>query len=335
MGFPYTTHANFEGGTTEHFDAEVDTGSRLAVVHYKELLRNPHTLAPYRGAYVLDIDLGLSTNDAYLQETGSWDLTAGTDEIHVRLRFALSRDIVMADTNEFALLQFWSATSTVEAGLYVNYTTANGYRLGIGEASASQFKSITPGVWYEVELDFDPAGASASELNWYLDGKAGTAVTGFTSADITSAVVGVIGQDAGTTQGHVEIDEVIAETGSGNRIYHTADRFPETLHIEKSTHLFVGFGIIDMLALNSGGETDNVATLYDTDEADSNTHAPKAIIQNISANESPVESATFPVRVTRGAYLSLSGTNPRATVLLRHAVGYHSDGNIRHHALRG
>ena len=45
-------------------------------------------------------------------------------------------------------------------------------------------------------------------------------------------------------------------------------------------------------------------------------------------------AAGVPISVTKGCYISLTGTNPRAMVNIYRAVGYYSDGAIRDAAYR-
>lgn len=331
MAFPFVTEEGFEAGTRGHFDAESDNDAKLRFAHYSQLAQIQGCPAPWRGAYAMHVDLSLGTSDAYVQETGSWDMTAGTNELYGRFMLYLSSDLTMATTNEFGILQFWSSTSTVECGIYINYTTANGYRIGIGEASASSFLPITLGKWHSVEFFFNPAGSSSSTLDLWLDGAAATQVGSFTSADITSGVVGVVGQDAGTTKGHVVFDQIVTDDA---QIYPPEIRFPRTQLMTKSGHAFVGNGMIENVQLLSGAGTDNVLSIYDTDTANTNDAGNvKAELKNTANNEA-VDLSGVPLNVTRGAYVALSGTNPRALVTIGAAVGYGSDGAVRSHGAR-
>ena len=333
MAFPYTTIANFEAGTLGHFDTEADTDGRLDFPHYTELARFPGLAMPWSGAYCMRVDLAGASNPAYVQETGSWDMTAGTNEIFLRFKLYLSKDLVMANTNEFAVLQFWSSTSTVEAGVYINYTTANGYRIGLGDASASSFQGITLGEWHDIEVEYDPAGGAAGTLDGWLNNTAFTQVGSLTDANITSGVLGVMGQDAGTTAGTVLFDHVVGHV-DGARIGSGGRRFPEQHYREASGHVFVGHGIVDNAALLAGAGTDCVLNLYDTDTADTTNTSPRLVLKNLTNNESPVDPAGMPLTLTKGCYVELTGTNPRAIINLHRAVGYGSDGAVRAYAHR-
>ena len=125
-----------------------------------------------------------------------------------------------------------------------------------------------------------------------------------------------------------QTDNTSARIGSGG------DRFPETLIVQKTGHVFVGPGVIDNVSLLSGSSSDNVLTVYDTDRADTTNTAPRFIAKNVSSGETPVDGAGFPITLTRGCYITLSGTAPRGMVQIRRASGYSSDGAIRNYAMR-
>ena len=331
MAFPFISEATFDDGTKGHFDTETDTESRLDFPHYSALLI-PNQTMPFRGAYCMRVTLlnDGTPADAYVQETGSWDLAA-TESIFLRLVFWVSPDITMANNDEFAIVQLWSSTNTVEGGAYINYTTANGLRIGIGETSATSLKPLTTGVWHQLELKFviDNAGANDGTIDAWLDNGAFTQVASLDQGAITSGVVGVIGQDAGTTAGTILFDSIVADDA---RIYPISQRFPETRLLTTSEQLFVGSGTISRLSLLSGAGTDNVLTVYDTDVA-ATTDASNIVeeLKN-TANGQVVERDFPPLRVTRGAYIVLSGTNPRALATIGRCASY-SVAGMRHQAL--
>lgn len=334
MAFPFLSEANFEDGTKGHFDTETDTESRLDFPHYSALAAVPGLAMPYRGAYCVRVNLANdgSPADALLQETGSWD-TAATGTIFFRLMFYVSSDITMANNDEFAIFQLWSGASTVEAGAYINYTTANGLRIGIGETSASSFLPLTTGVWHCLELKavVDSGVGNDGTLDGWLDNAAFTQVASLDQGDITSGVVGVVGQDAGTTKGYVLINEVIADDA---RIGVMVDRFKESAYMTISGHAFIGPGTIDRLSLQSGAATDNVVTVYDTDTGyTTDTTNIVYIGGNTVASEVKDFDLHHGVTVRRGAYVVLSGTNPRAVVGFRAPMSM-SEGVMRTYASR-
>jgi hypothetical protein len=101
-----------------------------------------------------------------------------------------------------------------------------------------------------------------------------------------------------------------------------------------SGHAFVGHGIIDNVSLLAGSGNDSVCTVYDTDRADTTNTSPLVVLKQIVANEGPIDSAGMPITVSKGAYVELAGTTPRAILNLRRAVGHGSDAAIRTHAFR-
>ena len=329
MAFPWLSEATFEANTVGHFDTEADDSNKLSIAHYSELARYPYPMAPYRGAYCVFIDqsIGTATDAAYLQETGSWDLIVTADEeIYLKMMFWFGGPVVMADTNEFAIAQFWSSTSTAEGGAYINYTTANGYRIGIGETAATSFLPLTLNRWHCLELFLDPGAASAGTLDGWLDGVGFTQVTALTQADITSGIVGASGLDAGTTGFYLLIDDVVTDDA---QVFPPERRFPQTRLLTQSEHIFVGPGEIANVTLLCGAGTDNVLTIYDTDNAYTSDASNVVAILNNTANSEVIDLANVPVEVQRGAYVALSGTNPRALVQIRRAAGYWSDAGIR------
>ena len=335
MAFPFLSEAGFETGTLGHFDAETDTESRLDFPHYSALAAVPRLSMPFRGAYCLRVNLANDGTpaDAYVQETGSWD-TAAAGTIFFRFMLWVSSDITMANNDEFAVLQLWSGASTVEGGVYINFTTANGLRLGIGETSATSFIALTTNTWHAVEAKFviDSGVGDDGTIDAWLDNAALTQVTALDQGAITSGVVGAIGQDAGTTKGTILIDDIIADDA---RIFPPSIRFPTSQHLTTSGHAFVGPGEIDALRLLSGAATDNAISIFDTDVG-STSDAGNAVLElkNTANNEMVTSSNLAPIRVQRGCFVSMTGTNPRAELEVRPCPAWGSDGAIRQYGLR-
>ncbi len=312
MAHPWLTGNGFEDGTLGHFDAEVDTESRLDFPHYTTLAGIPGMPMPYRGAYCARVNL-VTTADAYLQETGSWD-TAAAGVIYFRFYFWMGGGPVMATTNEFVIFQLWSGVADVEASVVVNYTTADGYRIGVGEAAGAQFLPLVLNQWHCVELrvDVDAGGGNDGTLDLTVDGVAATQVTGLNQAAITSGVIGVVGQDAGTTQGIVLFDDVIADDA---QIYPNRSRYPYHRVVTFSQHLFVGPGAVVMAVTQTVGASDT-AKFYDTDTA-STTDESNLVIE---LNNAKFDAAnTGPFVFQRGCYAVLS-SDARVDVLLSRAT---------------
>lgn len=308
MAFPYLSENTFGDGSRGSFDAESDSASRLDFPHFSELARFTNNPMPYMGAYCMRVNLATSTTNAYVQETGSWDLSAA-GSIFFRLFFWVSKDLTMANNDEFGILQLWSGASTVEGGAYINYTTANGLRLGIGETAATSFLPLTTGGWNCLELKFViDSGGNDGTIDGWLNGSAFTQVTGLTQAVITSGVVGVLSQDAGTTAGVVCFDDIIADDA---RLGVVAERFSTQKVITQNGHVFVGPGSLDSAALLST-TAGNILQLYDTDTAYT-TDAQAFVCELAIGSNVAVDG---PITFKRGCYAVLTGTNPRGQVTL-------------------
>jgi len=336
MSSIYTTLNGFELGTRGHFDAEVLASGKLDFVHYTTLCAIPGMPAPYRGAYCMRVDLGTSTTDCHVQETVSWDI-AQSAELYFRFMFWLggigSQELTMANDDAFSIMQLWSATNTVEATISVQNTTASGVRLAVSELAdlvGASFAPLSLNKWHSIELyaNWDTSGNDGT-LDCYLDGYGLTQITTLTQAAGTSGVLGVLDQDSGTTAGICLYDEVVAD---GSRIFPPQYRFNPDMLLDGPGHAFVGPGIVDNISLLSGNATNNVLTLFDTDSAILTNHTKTRVeLKNLTANEI-VDPAGMPVHFTRGCYVEMTGTDPRAMIKLRRAIGWGSDGAIKNYA---
>lgn len=326
MAFPFVTENGFEDGTRGHFDSETDTDSRLDFPHYSDLAAVPGLLGPFSGAHCLRVDLSVGTNDAFLTETTSWDVAAA-GRLHIRMQMFVTNDITMANADEFEILGLHSA-GAVEAGVFINFTTANGLRIGIGLDTASSFLPLPTGRWITVELDatVDDGGSNNGTIDLRVDGGAATQVASLNQGAVTFGQLGVNDQDAGTTAGVILIDDVISDDA---RIFPPTFRYPTTRLFTISGHAFVGAGRISDVSLLSGGAADNVLSVFDTDRG--NTDDANKVVAELknTANEQLVRYHDGDIQVHRGCFISMSGTNPRALVKIKYAPAYGSDGAIR------
>jgi hypothetical protein len=329
MAFPFLSEFNGELGTNGHFDSEVDTDNKLDVMHYSDMARIPGLPAPWHGAFALVSNLSKGVNTAYLQEDTSWDLSA-SGTIFFRFFLYLSRDLTMATTDEFILLNLQSAGPIDEAVIVINYTTTNGFRIGIGETAGTSFLPISLGTWHcvEAKMVIDSGVPNDGTIDLWLDGSAATQVTALDQAAIIQGRFGTMGIDAGTTKGFVVMDDLIADEA---RLFPVSLSHRWTLNqlFTASGHAFVGPGRIDNLAGYAGAATDLVVTLFDTDTGDA-TEASRAVaeLKNVSNNES-VDKAAPPFEFRRGCFVQLAGTTPRAQLMIGRATAYGSDGRVR------
>lgn len=331
MAFPYVFDENFEDGTKGAFDVETDTETRLDIVHYSTLAGIPRAGAPFRGAYCVRVALENdgSPADAYLQETDAFDFLTADATTFIRFHFRVSENITMANADEFALFQLWSSTNTVEAGVYVNFTTANGLRIGIGETTALQLKGLTTGVWHCIEMtvNIDNAGSDDGTIDGWFDGAAFTQITARDQGVITSGVLGVLSQDVGTTAGTVLIDQVIVDN---TRIGFFAQRYPHEVVLTRSGHVCLGPGELAAVTLLSGNGTDCALNLYDTDIANTLDQSNFiAELRNTALLQTVPLGSDNKVRFDRGCYVQLSGTDPRALLKISRCQGYYDEGLVR------
>lgn len=328
MAFSFTFEETFEDGTKGLFNSETDTESRLDIAHYSTLARFPNTCMPFRGAYCMRVNLANDGTpaDAYLQEDEGFDIAAaGT--LFIRFYFCLSANTVMADNDEFIMLALQSAGPTNEVVVAINYTTANGFRVGIGETAGASFKDLILGQWHCMELKVvvDNAGNNDGTIDAWLDGAAFTQVASLDQGAIVQARLGVVGQDAGTTRGTLLIDQVVTDD---TRVFPFTTRYPEEVVLTKSGHVFIGRGTLENVSLLSGNGTDCVLAVYDTDTAYTSDFYNRQISLNNTAANELVDPAGTPVfRFRYGCYITLAGTTPQA--IARIETPYRSEAAIR------
>lgn len=309
MAIPYLSNFNAEQGDKGHFESETDTGARLDFPHYSDLAREPGVSMPYNGAYCLRVDLAKSTNDAYLEETGSWD-TSAAGTIYFRWMLWIHPGITMANNDQFNILLLQSAgpVSEVVAGLI--YTTAGGLKFGVGETAITSSLPIQTGKWIPVEVKavIDSGVGNDGTIAYWVNGVAGTQVASLDQGAITQGRFGVVGQDAGTTAGVLLMDDLIADDA---RIYWPAERFPSMVPINATGHIFVGPGSVEGLSLLTTTSGDNIK-LYDTDVAYT-SDATSAVFEVDASN---LVSMSGPVYFHRGCYAVVTGSSCRGQVFL-------------------
>ncbi len=332
MAFPFVFESNWESGAIE-WDSETDTADQLDVAHYSELARFPWpTAAPWSGAYCLRAQLTGGTADAFLTEG---DLNIAADTVnYLSFNIWFSPDFSATANDTFNILEL-IATATVEVTFGGRITAADDQiELGIGELAPTSFGAdIKKGVWYTVELavDIDDGAGDDGTIDIYVhadgspstDDVYATQVGSLDQGAITSGVLGI--QDhLATTTGTILIDNFKQDDA---RLYPPTDRFPDEILLTKSGHALVGDGCIENVSLLSGAATDCIVGIYDTDKANTNDASNLRLELKNTANNEVVDPAGTPVSVKRGAFVQLSGTNPRAIVKI--GTGRRSVGTIR------
>ena len=332
MAFPWDKEEGFEDGTAGIFDGtETDTGARLSFASYRDLAAKGRRVAPWRGAYCMEIDLAKSTAEATIIDPDFNVAAAATAFFDFMLY--VSPDIVMANNDEFVIARMLDG-ATDEGSVLINFTTAAGLRIGISEPTATAgdavYTSLLSG-WHHicVKAVIDNADSSG-EIDLFLDDTLVLSLDDLDQGDPTDLKLGVIGQDAGTTAGFLLFDDFREDSA---QLRPHAARFPENLVLTKSGHAFVGPGKLTLAQLIAGAGTDCVMTIFDTDRADvDDENGFVERVANVSNNETLASASN--IAVTRGCYVQLAGTNPRALLRIASAVGYGSDGAILRYGAR-
>ena len=332
MAFPWIFEDDFESGDASLWDGgETDTGSLLDFPHYTTLTAIPGGGLPFRGAYCMRVVCG-DTNPHTVDE-GSIDIA---DDATAFVRFYLYIDNGFAATanDTFNIFEFQQAGGTIEASLSLKITATTNVvaiSLGDGIVSSETFFEISKGVWHAIEMKMRADLLDLGTLDLWVDGANLLSITGLDNA--AAVGLGVLGtQDtAATTTGTLLFDQFVFDD---LQIYPFKRRYVENVLVTKNQHVFVGNGRVENITLLSGNGTNNVVKIHDTDVADTNDASNiVAELKNTAANET-VDPAGMPVRVTRGAYVAMTGTDPRALVQIGAAQGWGSEGAIRNYAAK-
>lgn len=329
MAFPWVFEESFDDGTKGDFDTESDTGALLDFPHYTTLAAIPGMGLPFRGAYCMRILPG-DANDHTLLE-GDINITnAATGWV----RFLMWHNLTATADDIFNIFEH-QASATIEVVISLQITAAtNLVEIGLGESEASVFNAILlPNQWNIIEMSSVAQTGATSTL--YVNGASVQTLGSHPSAAVTDGVLGTQGT-LDTTAGTLLFDQFVFDE---LQIYPFKRRFVEQVLVTKDQHLFVGNGRIDNVTLLSGDTTaDNVLRIYDTDVADTNDASNIVVELRNTAVDETVDPAGMPVRVTRGAYITLTGTSsgrgPRALVQIGAAQGWGSDGAIRNYAAK-
>jgi hypothetical protein len=337
MAFEFIFESNFEQGSNAEWDSETDSGTKLDFPHYSELARIPNMEVPFRGAYCMRwTAVTGDANPHYVQE-GDLDI-ADTATAWLRFYLFIGTDFKATADDIFNIYEWQKADNTPEAVISLQITASTDLvdiAIADGIAASSNFNPISKGVWHCIEAKNNTETNATGTLDLIVDG---VTLTSLTSVDSSAAVThGTLGpQDlASTTTGTLLFDQFVFDDG---QIFPIDRRFPETLTLTKTSHVFVGPGRIDNITLVSGTtSTNHRIQLWDTDTANTNdASAVKAELANTAAQEI-VDPAGMPVEITRGAYIVISGTvetsGPRAVVQIGMASAY-SVGRMKEYGIK-
>lgn len=326
MAFPWIFESNFEQGTAGEWDSSHDGEGLLDFPHYSTLAQIPNTGMPWRGAHCMRVQM----SDAEEHTVLEGDLNIA-DTATGWTRFYLWHDLKATVTDTFNIYELQAGTSDIEAAIGLRITaTTNAVEIGTGKLTATTFGSplILPRRWYAIELEANIEDGAAGVTTVYVDQAQYATVTGLTQAPSIQGTLGV--NDAlATTTGTILFDQFIFDDA---RVYPFERRWTENVLVTKDQHVLIGPGRINNITLMDGGTGDSVVSIFDTDEADVLDASNFVVELKSTANDEVVDPAGMPVDVERGAYVTLSGTAPRALVQIGRARCWGSEGSIRNYA---
>jgi hypothetical protein len=336
----YPFEAAFETSDFTEWTSTVDTQPKMTVDHFIKVVNQLGKFSgalPYKGAYTAHIDLSVGTTQAYMETTA---VTANaSDTLWVRFLFQATSNLVMATSDRFTLLSVISGAATDEATVGI-INNAGTIQLICAETGATAVGATTRQVefsrdeWHVIELGLTiDSGGTDGTIQFWVDGyQQGTTITGLSQAAITRMRLGATGIDAGTTAGHLLFDSIVQSTSHEPPSH---NRYPQTVVMTKSGFVALGPGRVAAYTLEPGGAVDNHLSIHDLDRqpllSTSDTFGPEL------TNTHAFEPKTYAYSkhdgfFNRGCYVRLTGTAPRAVVVLGAAqVG---SGLLRQYAMR-
>lgn len=336
MAHPWIDEENFEHGSASGgiWTSESDTGGKLDVASYRALAQSNHAGAlamPFRGAFCLRADL--RTGDTNAHQLISTNVTQALDNSgYHRFMWYAGTDLAATANDIFNIFELASSGPVVEVAVSVQITAATDtIQFGVGgegtPVQASAFGQVFDvGQWFAVEVlaDIDDDAQDDGTIDLWVSPWPGPAengvhvgqVTGLDQAAIAQLQLGTSNQ-AATTTGTMLWDEYVHDDA---RVYPISSRFPQARRLTSSGHVWVGPGCATVRVID-GGSGDGVATIYDTDRADTNDYS-NAVHQAAEMTASEVDWDGEEFTVQRGCYVSLAGTNTQAIVRVKRAPRY-------------
>lgn len=311
MAFPWLQEEVFDDGTRGGFDSETDASSILDFPDYRELARGG--FAPWRGAHALRVRLAADAT-GFITETGGFD-TAQGGTISVWFSLLIGADLSLTAGDTVVLFALDSAGPVNEAVVGVR-NNGGVYELFCGETGATRTLPITRNTkrWYQIELTATIGNPADGTLDFYVDGaQVGAQITTLTQATITQARLGAVSGTAAGNLGTILIGGIIADD---LRVY-PRTRFPQdTAWITRDQTAWVGPCTIDAASVTGTG-TDAVLTVLDADIYTATgidfSREPAIYVRNVVANDQ-APGFNPPIKLTRGAYVQLTGTSPQAWI---------------------
>lgn len=338
MSFPFLSSKGFESGTaTDEFDGETDTQNKLELIHYKRMVKQ-YGILPYSGAYCAhgDLSIGTQATDAFFAEDDDFDMTGDSTIRFVGFAFLMLSDFTMATNDRFSVFSI-QATNTEHVIVDVIYDGTN-ILLGAAQNNSGTIRNrvITLDKWHWVDLalDYDGAGGSAGIITMHIDGgQVSTPLGSLTQAAATVAWFGLFNLDAGSTKGHIFLDNLTFDDTDRIRPY--AGHSPQGLFpvserhwIDGRRYSIIGPGLADIQFTAS----DNTGELlvYDSDQGLLD-RSPELIADIRSVDDTL--SVPHRVQYNKGLYLVPSGADPQGWVdVLRSSTA--TAGALKEHAVR-
>ena len=321
--FPYVFESNFEVGSASEWTATV--GTQVAVESYKELSRQRKWGVPFRGAYALQATFGVDT-DSYVRST---TIAIGSgSSAHSRVMLYIGKDVEATTTTEVVFYEHLPAIASVGLRIESGGDIFFGIRSGSAALTVSTI-ALERGKYYTVELHADTTNTNTCTARIVETGDELTTANGEATAATTEGRLGVIGVGAGSLAaitGTITLDGLVHDSA---RVYGHLERFPQRQLISKTAHAFISAGRIDDIQLIAGAGTDCVLEIYDTDSADTNPENLVAKMTNIASEEAVSFDGRVPLYVFKGAYVVLSGTDPRALIQIGPSSAYGNEAVIR------
>ena len=323
MAFAYKFESNFETGSANEWTATV--GTQVAVKHYTDLARQRNWGVPYQGAYALQATFGVDT-DSYVRST---DIVIGSgDTDDTKFLLYVGKDVEATTTTEVAIFQYVPAIAAV--GLRIE--AGGDIKLGIRSTSAALTTSpivLERGRYYTVELEADTTNTNTCTVRIDEIGLLVTTANASATAAVTQGWLGIIGIGAGSladVTGTLTLDKLAHDSA---RIFGDDVRFPSRRVLTKTQHAFVGPGEITDLTLIAGLGTDCILDIFDTDVAQQQPDTLVMRLTNSTSGESVPYNGIGPIVVHKGAYIVMSGTEPRAIVTTGVTAAYGNEAALR------
>ncbi len=342
MAFPWVFESTFETGDFSEWDGgETDTVNQLDVAHYSQLAQLPwSTAAPFSGAYCLRAVLSGGTADATVLD-GDIDIAANTTN-YFKFNMWFDPDFTASADDTVNIFEAQQTDNTVEATFGFRYVASTDViNFGIGETAPTNFGGVEVrrGVWYTIELviDIDNNGGNDGTIDLFVTADGEPRATTVDATQITGLDQGAVGQGVlgiqdhlATTLGTILFDNFIQDDA---QIYPLRERFDLTQILTISGHAFIGPGSINDIQLWAGAATDNILEIYDTDNGNVTDYNNVVSVLRNTANNETIFSKT-PVDVNRGAYIRLTGTNPRALIEIGKVATFGSVAAMRNRGIR-